>query len=60
MSETAWTLAEVGLSAAAERMEIAKAADDVVAQERIRATVPVMTGWVEEVRRQRDSDGVPP
>ena len=44
MSETAWMLAEVGLSAAAERMEIARAANDVDAQERIRATVPVMTG----------------
>ena len=60
MSETAWKLAEVGLSAAAELMEIATAADDVVAQERIRATVPVMTGYVEDVRRQRDSAGVPP
>jgi DNA-binding NarL/FixJ family response regulator/tetratricopeptide (TPR) repeat protein len=59
MSETAWILAEIGLSAAAERMEIATAAQDMDAQERIRATVPVMTGWVEHVRRQRDSAGIP-
>ena len=52
MSETGWLLAEVGLSAAAERMEIARAAGDVVAEERIRATVPVMTGWVEQVDRR--------
>jgi DNA-binding NarL/FixJ family response regulator len=60
MKEMAWLLGEVGLTAAAERMEIARAADDVDAQERIRATVPVMTGYVEDVRRQRDSAGIAP
>jgi DNA-binding NarL/FixJ family response regulator len=60
MSETAWLLAEVGLSAAAERMEIATAADDVETQNRTRAAVPVMTGWVEHMRRERDSAGIAP
>jgi DNA-binding NarL/FixJ family response regulator len=59
MSETAWLLAEVGLSAAAERMEAARAADDVDDQERVLPTVPIMTGWVDQVRRQRDLAGIP-
>ena len=59
MGETVWNLAEVGLAAAGERMDIARAANDAAAMAAVRATVPTMTGYVEDVRRQRDAVGIP-
>jgi DNA-binding NarL/FixJ family response regulator len=59
ISRNAWLLAEVGLAAAAEQMDIARAADDHAAMESIAGLVPVLTGYVDQVRRRRDDSGMP-
>jgi len=59
MSETIWNLVEVGLAAAAERMEIARAEGDAATMARIRDSIPTLTGHLDDVRRQRDASGIP-
>jgi DNA-binding NarL/FixJ family response regulator/tetratricopeptide (TPR) repeat protein len=59
MSETIWNLVEVGLAAAAERMEIARAEHDAPTMAQIQDSVPTLIGFVDDVRRQRDASGIP-
>jgi DNA-binding NarL/FixJ family response regulator len=59
MSDTMWWLAEVGLAAAAERAERARAAKDDVAMNDVLAVAASLSGQVDQVRRQRDKAGVP-
>jgi DNA-binding CsgD family transcriptional regulator len=59
MSETVWTLTEVGLAAVAERAEIARAADDEISLKRCVADVAPLMRYVEDVRRLRDEAGIP-
>lgn len=59
MIETLWLLAEVGLAAAAEQMDIARAADDHALMESIAGSVPVMTDYVNRARDLRDASKIP-
>jgi DNA-binding NarL/FixJ family response regulator/tetratricopeptide (TPR) repeat protein len=59
MTETIWWLAEVGLGAAAERAERARAASDQAVLEESRSRMGTLVGYVEEARRQRDLAGLP-
>jgi DNA-binding CsgD family transcriptional regulator/tetratricopeptide (TPR) repeat protein len=59
MSETAWLLAEVGLAAAAEQMDIARAANDRTTMEAVGDLVPFLTGYLDQVRRRQRAGGVP-
>ncbi|HEX5014724.1 MAG TPA: hypothetical protein VFV72_11275, partial [Candidatus Limnocylindrales bacterium] len=55
MTDTIWSLAEVGLAAAAEQAEQARAANDAEALKSMPATVERMTGWVADAHHQRDA-----
>ena len=59
MSDTVWWLVEIGLAAAAERAESARAAKDDVAMNEILGEAALLSGHLDQVRRQRDQAGVP-
>jgi DNA-binding NarL/FixJ family response regulator len=59
MSETTWWLATVGLAAAAEKAEWARAAGDAEQLYEMLDVAEVLTAHVERARRQRDADGIP-
>jgi DNA-binding NarL/FixJ family response regulator len=59
MTETIWSMVEVGLAAAAERAERARAANDDAVLEETRARIATLTEYVEAARRQRDAAGLP-
>lgn len=59
MCETTWWLAEVGLAAAAERAEIARAANDDNVLDELSAVSGALTGFLDQVRRKRDDATVP-
>jgi DNA-binding CsgD family transcriptional regulator len=58
MTDTAWSLAEVGLAAVAEQAEHARAANDAGTLESMPAIVDRMTGWAVIARRQRAAAGL--
>jgi DNA-binding NarL/FixJ family response regulator/tetratricopeptide (TPR) repeat protein len=59
MSDTIWWLAELGLAAAAERAESARAAKDDAALNNVLAFAASLSDQVDQVRRQRAQAGVP-
>jgi DNA-binding NarL/FixJ family response regulator len=59
MSDTLWWLAELGLAAAADRADRARAAKDDAALGEALAVAGILIGQVDQVRAQRDQAGVP-
>ena len=59
MSSSIWWLVAVELGAEAERAESAHAAKDGLVLDDVRASVASMTGYVDDVREQRDRAGIP-
>ena len=57
-SEAIWQLVEIGLDATATQVEAARAAGDQERVEDARAAVGTLVRYVDDVRRQRDADGV--
>jgi len=58
MSDGIWQLVEVGLDAMATQVEAARAAGNVGSIADARADAGTLAGYVDDVRRQRDADGV--
>jgi DNA-binding NarL/FixJ family response regulator len=58
-AETIWWLAEVGLAAAAERAERARAASEQAVLDESRSRMGTLVEYVEEARRQQDLAGLP-
>jgi DNA-binding CsgD family transcriptional regulator/tetratricopeptide (TPR) repeat protein len=58
MTNTIWSMAEVGLAAVAEQAEQARAAGDAAGHSLAAATIRIQ-GWVDEARRQREAAGLP-
>ena len=56
--EGIWQLVEIGLDATAAQVEAARAAGDLGQVEDARIDVGTLLGFVDDVRRRRDADGV--
>jgi DNA-binding CsgD family transcriptional regulator/tetratricopeptide (TPR) repeat protein len=58
MTDTIWSMAEVGLAAVAEQVERARAAGDAAVGHTLAAVTVRIHGWVDEALRQREGAGL--
>ena len=58
-SEDVWWLAQAGLAAEAEQAEAARATDDQVAVAQVGDAASELLGYLADVRRRRDAEGLP-